>query len=235
VKVDYKYRRDQWREGLTAAQQHMARAATKTMRQLAKEVEVAARAEIGRGLSARNARAFFARAKPKSGYSIATSMRGYLRIGYLNIFERGGTIRPKNRKYLWVPLSNAPRSIRVANTTATARTKTIKKGMTPERYIKEIGPLSFVSHPGKAPLLVGEVTVGASSPNITIARLRTGARNAAARRAGRKGRRTVHVPIFVGIPIARIADRLNVDRVYREAAARLPKVYAEQMASEAQR
>lgn len=230
MKVEYKVR-GKVRAAMTGHENRMERAATQAMRALAKEVEQSGRAEISRGLNARNARAFFARAKPRVGYSLNTSMRGYLRIGYLNIFERGGTIRPKNRKYIWIPLSNAPRSIRIANTNKRIRAATVKKGMTPERYIKEIGPLHFIARKGNAPLLAGDVSVSGSA-SVTVARLKKGAQNAAARKAGRRARRTVHVPVFVGIPIARISDRLNVDRVYREARSHLPDVYAEKMAAE---
>lgn len=221
MKLDYKAPRGEAKAWASRSFSSMERAATKAMRETAKNVQVRARAEIQRGIGARNARSFFARAKPRSGYSLKTSMRGYLRIGYLNIFERGGTIKPKSARYLWVPLPNAPQKI-------------ARKRITPKLYIAQIGPLQFVHPAGKKPLLMGQVT-GRATGKLTAGRLKTGSRNRLARRAGGKGRRTVSVPIFVGLSTATIKDRLNVDRVYREARANLPKVYAEQMLAEARR
>ncbi len=214
----------------------MERAATKTMRTLAKEVELAGRAEIAGGIGVRNARGFFARAKPRVGYSLNASMRGYLRIGYLNIFERGSTVRPKSGKLFWVPLSDK----KAAGQFATVPTKIGRKKLTPKLYTQLIGPLQYVKRPGKPPLLVGRVT-GKATGKLTVARLKSGARNARRAQAnsafgGRASAfRTTSVPIFVGISAAKMPDRLNVDRVYREAAARIPEIYAQIMAAEQRR
>ena len=200
----------------------MERAATKAMRELAKIVQQGARAEIARGgLSKRWQTGFRARAKPRRGYSLKTSMRGYHRIGYANIFERGGIIRPKTKPLLWVPMSHAPQRI-------------ARQRITPKLFNQRIGPLHVIDRAGKAPLLAGYVTRDPSGRNVTIAQLRAGAQAAAARRAGerRRWRRLFSVPIFVGVKSVRIPDLLDVDRVYRQAAARLPRVYQEQMAKE---
>ena len=63
----------------------------------------------------------------------------------------------------------------------------------------------------------------------SVASLKAGARNAAGRRSGGKGRRTVSVPMFIGIGSAHINKRVNVDPIYRHVAAELPRLYAQQM------
>jgi hypothetical protein len=215
MKVHYQSGLDSLKRGTKTAEDRMARAATKSMRELAKLVEKNGRAEIARGIGARNARSFFARAKPRVGYSINTSMRGYLHIGYLNIFERGQTIRPKSGLF-WIPLSNAPQKVG-------------RKRITPKLYEQHIGPLFRVERAGKAPLLFGEIAGGAATGKLTAGRLRTGAKKGETRRNTGKGRRTVRVPVFVGISAAKMPDRLNVDAVYRRAGAELPRLYAQQM------
>lgn len=211
---------DQLKRGARTAQERMARALTKAFRDMAKLVEAGARAEIARGgLSARWQKAFFARAKPRVGYSLNPTMRGYMRIGYANIFERGGAIRPIKGPFLWVPLSSAPQRIG-------------RKRITPKLYTQTVGPLHYIARPGKAPLLAGDA-LKRPTGKATLGSLKTGARHVAARQAGGKGRHTESVPIFVGIKAANIRDRLDVDRVYREAARVLPRLYRQRMSEAA--
>lgn len=216
MKVVYGYQDalENMKRGLQTAEDRMAKAATKTMREAAKLVEQRGRAAIAAGgLSPRFQRAFFVRAKPRVGYSLKTSMRGYHRIGFANIFEHGGTISPKSKPLLWIPLSSAPQKIG-------------RKRMTPRLYIEQIGPLHYIRRPGKPPLLAGDtLKTGRSS----VASLKSGARNANARKEGGKGRRTVSVPIFVGIKQTKISRRLNVDAVYKAVAREVPRLYAEQI------
>lgn len=216
MKLDYQAPRGDLRDWAGRSFSSMERAATRAMRETAKAVEAAGRAEIARGLGARVGKAFFARAKPKSGYSLKTSMRGYLRIGYLNIFERGQAIAPKRGPWFWIPLPNCPQKIG-------------RKRISPKLYIQNIGPLHLIKRPGKPAMLAGDVSGNAAGP-LTVGRLRTGARN----RIGRRGRRTVRVPLFVAVNHAQMPKLVNVDPIYREATARLPQVYAGQMQREIQ-
>jgi len=219
MNVRYQAELGQLQRGAQTAQEKMARALTKAMRDLAKLVETNARAEIARGgLSRRWQKAFFARAKPRVGYSLDPTMRGYMRIGYANIFERGGTIRPLKHPFLWLPLPTAPQRIG-------------RQRLTPKLYIQMVGPLHYIARPGKAPLLAGDA-LKRPAGKLTLGSLKTGARHAGARRAGGKGRHTESVPLFVGIKAAQIRDRLDVDRVYREAAQALPRLFRQRMSEE---
>jgi hypothetical protein len=229
LRYDYEAALAEMKAGAVTAQQRMAKAATGAMRDLAKLIQTRGRAEIASGgFGKRWQTAFFVRAKPRVGWSLKPTMRGYLKGSLpqiMNIFERGGTIHPKGT-WMWVPLPSAPQKIG-------------RKRMTPKIYNAQIGPLQFVHPPGKAPLLLGQVT-GNAAGKLTAGRLRTGALHAAVR-GGRasfakgrgKGRRTVSVPIFVGIKTAKVADRLDVDRVYREAARELPRLYLDRMRKQA--
>lgn len=223
MRVNYRADRNQPRAEMRRHYTTMERAATKTMRETAKQVERDGRAEIARsGLSRRFVTGFRARAKPRQGYSLKTSMRGYHRIGFVNIFERGDTIRGKRSPLIWLPLPSAPEKIN-------------RRRITPKLFQEQIGGLHTISRPGRAPLLAGYSTreVGPRG-KATIAQLRAGARNAEQR--GRRGRgrraRAVSVPLFVGVTAAHIRDRLDVDRAYRQATQRLPRIYDQQMRQE---
>ena len=109
------------KRGVKTAEDRMAKAATKTMREAAKQVESQVRAEIGsHGFSRRWQTSFFARAKPRVGYSLNASMRGYDRIPFVNIFERGGTIRTKEKAAALAAASHNPEEDRPQADNATA-------------------------------------------------------------------------------------------------------------------
>jgi hypothetical protein len=214
VKVGYGYQTalDGLKRGILTAEDRMAKAATKAMREAAKELQSRARTEFaGRGLTRRWQTAFFARAKPRLGYSLKASMRGYDRIPWINVLERGGTATGK--PLIWIPLPTAPQKIG-------------RKRITPRLYVQQIGPLHSINVPGHPPILAGEaLRAGARS----VASLKSGARNASARRGGGKGRKTVSVPMFIGLKSAQLRKRVNIDHLYKDIAADLPRLYAQQM------
>jgi len=206
------------KDGARTAEEKMAKAITGAFRDLAKDIEQKGRAHIAaEGFGKRWQKGFRVRAKPRVAWDLHPSLRGYLYgiSGMMNIFERGGTIHPKDKPYMWVPLPNAPQRIG-------------RNRATPAQYNAQIGPLFMVERPGQAPLLMGQATRRPAG-KVSVAVLKTGAKNAAGRKAGGKGRKTVAVPIFVGIKTAHVRDRLNMDRIYREARKDLPKYYFARM------
>jgi len=219
MNVGYKAGLDQLKRGVQTAQDRMARAITQAMRDAAKLVESRGKAEIARSglVSPRWRKAFFARAKPRVGYSLAPTLRGYRRIRYANIFERGGVIHPTKHPFLWLPLPTAPQRLG-------------RKRITPALYIAQIGPLHYIARPGKPPLLAGDA-LKRPIGKATLGALKTGARHAGARKAGGKGRHTESVPLFIGIKSAHIGDRLDIDRVYRETAEELPRLFRQRMSA----
>jgi len=202
-----KYARD-----VQTLEQPIARAITKTFRAAAKEIEREGRKRIATGgLSRRFQTGFRVFAFPRRQFSMRPVIKGTHRLGFINIFETGGTIRGK--PLLWIPLPTAPDKIG-------------GKRITPKLYIDKVGPLVRIQRPGKAPLLAGQALRAPSAGrSAALGTLRTGARRAAARRAGGRGRSAVAVPLFVGVPLARIPKRLNVSPVYDLARVELPNIY----------
>lgn len=198
--------------------ENMAKAARSAIKTLSVQVQKEGRAEIARGgLSARWQRGFRTYIFPRQpDGTINVTLRGFHRIGYANIFERGGTI--KGKPLLWLPLPSAPKKINGKPTTP--------------RSFAEVAPLRSVNRPGRPPLLVAYLSkIPTSGKSATVAQLRSGARNARRQQVraafGRRGRAVQSVPMFIGIPIARIRDRLNVTAVYDRARDQLPGLYAE--------
>lgn len=219
MSAKFKYKYDPKRLDLSPAEREMARAATGAMRDLAKVLQSQVRAEMARGgLTKRFFNKFRVRVKPKAGISLTPSLRGIHPYGFINVFERGGTSMGK--PLLWLPLPSAPLKIGGKRTTV-------------KRYIELVGPLRSINVPGEPPMLAGETLRGvAPGARATVASLKTGARNAAARRSGGKGRRTVMVPLFVGVKATHLAARLRVGPIYEKARDQLPALYAARMANE---
>lgn len=201
-------------------QKPMARAATGAFRDGARMIQAEGRAAIlGAGLGPRFARQFRVFSFPRRQFSLSPAIRGWhargwknSRLGrYANIFAHGGTIHAKGG-LLWIPLPTAPRL-------------TGGRHLTPAIYAAEIGPL--VSLRGaRRPILAGQSLRSVVGRRASVAQLKTGARNAAARRAGAKGRRTVLVPVFVGVTSVHIEKRVNIDGIFARVNAKLPELYA---------
>ncbi len=205
-----------------AHQQKLARAVTGAFRDGAKELQAQTRTAItSAGLGPRFARQFKAFAFPRRQFSLSPVIRGWharafkrSRIGhYANIFARGGTIHGK--PLLWIPLPTAPK--RIAG-----------QRPTPRLYVKEIGPLVRL-HGHGAPLLGGQSLRAVEGRSATVAQLKTGARNAHNRAAGGKGRATVTVPMFVGLPSVRIPRKLNMDAIFGRVRQDLPALFRQRM------
>lgn len=205
-------------------QKPLARAVTGAFRDGARMIQAEGRAAIlSAGLGPRFARQFRAFAFPRRQFSLSPAIRGWhargwrnSRLGrYANIFAHGGTIHARHG-LLWIPLPTAPRL-------------TGGRHLTPAIYAAEIGPL--VSLRGaRRPILAGQSLRAVVGRRASVAQLRTGARNAAARRTGGKGRRTVLVPIFVGVTSAHIEKRVDIDGIFARVNARLPGMFEARMA-----
>lgn len=223
MKLDYKHSKEEWRAAARAIRGTIAGATRAAFQDLAKQVQAAGRAEIARsGLGPRFARGFRTYVFPRRitpGSTAELAMRGQHRLGYANIFERGGRI--SGRPLLWIPLPTAPAKINGRPTTA---------GL----YVHAVGPLHSINRPGRAPLLAGYAMRASPGRRVTVAQLRTGQRNTRRRQAraafgGRLGARPVSVPLFVGLPAVKIRDRLNISNVYDQARRDLPALYAKHL------
>jgi hypothetical protein len=218
--LKYEFDKEAAKAAWRAIRGTMAGALRGAMTDIAKQVQQQGRAEIARaGFSPRLQRGFRTYVFPRipKPDSLDMQMRGRHRVGYFNIFERGGVIHGK--PLLWIPLPSAPAKINGRPTTAAA-------------YVQNIGPLHSINRPGRPPLLAG-YSMRAPGPGrrLSVAQLRTGQRNTRRRQAraafgGRLGARPVSVPLFVGVSATRIADRMNVSAVYNRARRDLPDLYA---------
>lgn len=220
MKLTYEANSEQWKAAAKVIQGTIAGATRAAFQDLAKQVQTGGRAEIARsGLSRRWQVGFRTSVTPRRpDFTTDLTMRGRHRIGYANIFERGGTIRGK--PLLWVPLPSAPKKINGRPTTARA-------------FVASVGPLHSINRPGRAPLLAGYAM--SAGGRKTVAQLRTGQRNSRRRQAraafgGRIGKAPVSVPLFVGLSAVRIRDRLNVSAVYEQGRRDLPGLYVKRLA-----
>jgi hypothetical protein len=84
------------------------------------------------------------------------------------------------------------------------------RAWTPAAYAKQFGPLVSVNVPGRRPLLFARV----------MTRRRRGV-----------GLREKPKPLFVGIDSVTIGKKFNITQIVRDAAARLPEIYAAKLKS----
>jgi hypothetical protein len=225
VKLDYQHNKAEWAAAARAIRGTIAGATRAAFQDLAAQVQRQGRAEIARsGLSRRWQTGFRTYVFPRRivpGSTAELAMRGQHRIGYANVFERGGRIG--GRPLLWIPLPSAPKKINGRPTTAGA-------------FVRSVGPLHSINRPGRPPLLAGYAMRAPSGGSpVSVAALRTGQRNTRRRQAraafgGRLGKRPVSVPLFVGLPAVKIRDRLNISAVYERGRRELPALYAKRLA-----
>ncbi|TSE07583.1 hypothetical protein C1D09_018805 [Mesorhizobium intechi] len=193
---------------MTSIKDPIAAAGTGAIRELADIVKREGRADMASaGFSKRFQNTFRGEVYPSNRDSIDAAAVLYSKVRYSNIFETGGDI--SGSPLLWLPLPTAPKRIG-------------RQKMTPELYIRQIGPLFTINRPGKPPLLAANIGVSArqkASGNIgkiTNAKLRRGATGTGAKQA---------VPLFVGIPSVSIKDKLQIREITERAAGRLGELY----------
>lgn len=213
--MKFEYQTDNpWREAAIKMKGSMAGAARRAMQQLARDIQTQARAEIARaGLSKRWQTGFTTSVAPRRpDGKLDITIRGKHRIGYANIFERGGTIRPKGRSRLWIPLPSAPKKINGTRTTA---------GL----FAAQVAPLISFHRSGGAPLLGAYLNRAPVGRSATVGQLKAGA--AKAGRGSQRGRtvKPVLVPMFVGVTSVQVRDRLDVSAIYDQARLNLAALY----------
>jgi hypothetical protein len=213
IKIDEGWR-GKYAKGVEEHQQAMARALTMSFRDGAKLLQQYTRTAIlSAKLGPRFARQFKGFGFPRRQFSMEPAIRGWharafknSKIGrYANIFARGGTIT--GHPTLWIPLPTAPAKI-------------AGQAPTPALYFKEIGPLVKLRGTHGRPLLAGHSLKAISGKRATVAQLKTGTRHA----ADPKGRKTVNVPMFVGVSSVRIKQRLDMDAIFARVQAQLPEL-----------
>ena len=197
----------------------IAKAASAAITEAAADIKTQGRASIARaGFSKRWENAFRINVYPTRGrVSVDAAALAYHRIPYAEIFESGGTIRGKPR--LWIPL--------------TAPGKKVQKARgSPERFRKEIGPLTYIDRRGKPPLLVAPAMLGKAQankrrPHASVRALKRGAAGS----QGKRGPRTVlrTVPIFVGKESVDIPKKFALLKIVDRHAGRLAELFVKHL------
>jgi len=186
---------------MTAAEKIMAKALTKSMRDVAKDAVAKGRSEIASaGFGNRTQKSLRYKLFPPQGDVLNPEAYIHSTINYLDIFERGGTIH--GDPFLWVPLPTVP-AIRG------------RPHMTPSQYVKNVGPLVTIKRKNGLPMLGAKVKGLPRSGKITRGRL-----------SGKVGRgREQVIPLFVAVRSVTIAPKFKLTPVFEKAAEKLPKLY----------
>lgn len=192
-----------------AAEEPIAKAATRAIEAAADDARDGARSNIAAaGFSRKWQNALRADVYPRGRQtSIEAAAHIYHKIHYSAVFEEGA--RLSGSPYLWIALPHVARKIG-------------RFRMTPARYPE---PLQFISRPGKPPLLAARIGMSRAAAKrggpkrLTTGTMRKGTQAGGAKRVVRS------VPVFVGISTVRIRKQFNISKVIRQAADRLPSLY----------
>lgn len=145
---------------------------------------------------------------PRGGrLSTHPTVQVYHVIPYSGIFETGGPI--SGNPLLWLPLPDTPKRIG-------------RQRVTPELFVRSVGPLIPIIRPGRRPLLAANISTnrsgqrGPGSPPVTLSALRRGAR----------GGPKEAVPMFIGIDAVTLRDRFSVREIVEGVADRMPALFA---------
>ena len=135
----------------------------------------------------------------------------YHLIPYSGIFQTGGVIRPRLRKYLWIPLR-------------TTIQKYGRKHISPEQLVREDHIALFpILRQGKVPLLAAKLKgrVSRRVKNVSLRTLRKRAQKTSD--APTSGLTTV--PLFFGVNRVAVRKRFQLDEIAQAEANKLPEYY----------
>jgi hypothetical protein len=202
---------DEIQDGLRAIRDPIGKAATLTMQQVAAELKTGGRTNIAAaGFSSKWQNAWRTRVFPTRGFSIDAAAEGRHKIVYSGVFEEGATIAGKSG-LLWIPLKDTPKIGRRKATAGQLRNTGIK--------------LFTLARPGKHPLLAARMRVPkGTTPKPSITKMRNAELG--------KGRGVLTaVPLFVGVKSVTLRKRFNLRGVADAIRARVPAMYAANIAA----
>lgn len=207
----------QWAKATTEYERIIAKGATQAMRKIGKLAVDAGRRAIGAaGFTANVQRTLRAINKPKQGFVLNPSVYIHSTVNYLDVFETGKTIT--GHPWLWLPLPNVP-----PNPGSGTKFGGLigRPHMTPRQYVAKVGPLVTMHRPGKPPMLGAVVETGGRP---TRRRLRS---TFLKQRFGESTRRTIVVPMFVGVSSITIGKKFDVTQAIASVAPELSAAYKE--------
>jgi hypothetical protein len=205
-KLQLKFDRDRsLKQKLDKIPEPIEQSATDAMARVGNDIKHRGRQNIAAaGFGSRWQNALRVNLYPRRGASINPALWIYHKIPYSEVFESGATIFGK--PLLWIPLPSVPKKVQ-------------GRKMTPRNYIKFVGPLFKVQHPGKPPLLMAKFSGRARGRSIAKRSLR-------GFRAAAKGGEQNAVPVFVGVSTVRLRKRFSLRQIFRDASKRLAEYYS---------
>ena len=140
-------------------------------------------------------------------------------INYADVFEKGADI--EGDPWIWLPLASVPRApgsgIKFGGVSG-------REHMTPQQYVRSVGPLVLMWRPGKAPLLGARISRGTKAQPFgkfaTKGQLKRGVK---------AGKRVETIPLFVGVKSTRIGKKWDVQGALAKAANNLPQFYEDEL------
>jgi hypothetical protein len=185
---------------------HAAKSLTEAFRDGGEKLKARGRASIASGgFSARWQNAFRVNVYPKNGVSGSPKIFAYHKIKYAGQFEDPQPVTGK--PLLWLPI-----------------TKNLPGGQrwTPDKYVKQIGPLRSGKAGGKR-LLFGQISVNRSSKPV---RLR--------RKGGLSGTAVgkVWLPVFVGMSSVNDPKRFDITAQAEKTATELSGLFSQKWNSD---
>jgi hypothetical protein len=200
MKVSIKVKGD-LKQIMEGERKHIAQAMMATFRDGADKLKKAGRASIqGGGFSSKWQNAFRVDVYPKNGASIAPRIFAYHKIKYAGQFEDPQPVT--GSPYVWLPIEkNLPGGRR----------------WTPDKYVKQIGPLRSGRHGGK-PLLFGQISVNRASKPVKLGR-----------KSGLVGKAVgkIWLPVFVGVSQVNDPKRFNITSEAEKVAAELSGTFSQ--------
>ncbi len=211
IRMIYSTVRGEYAKASQALITPIAKAATLTIKGTADNVKIGGRSNIAAaGFSKKWQNAFRVNVYPKKVDSVDASLYAYHKIPYAGVFETGMTIT--GNPMLWIPLPGIP--LRFGG-----------RRLTPKMFVATIGPLHSVNIPGKPPMLAAYLSAGATTSNITVRKLKSGALI----KSKRGINAVISVPIFYGVSAVKLAAKFNLKEVFNKAKNSLGKLYLENM------
>jgi hypothetical protein len=187
----------------------MAKAATAAIKDTATTMRNGVKSNIlGSGFTRRWANAVKVTVIPRSGASLDASahlfMKGY---NFAGIFEQGGRFGGKG--LMWIPLPDIPEKIG-------------GKRMTPALFIASTGlQLRSANVPGRPPMLVAQIAVGARGVGTKTIRKFKGAA---------AGADSKWIPVFIGLSAHDLDKRFNTEPILKAAVDGLEAKYIQNLA-----
>lgn len=186
---------------LSDERKHVAKSVTQAFRQGGDKLKQRGRSAIaGGGFSAKWQNGFRVNVYPKNGETLRPKIFAFHKIKYAGQFQDPKPVL--GSPFLWLPIEkNLPGGSR----------------WTPEKYVKQIGPLKGGKGGGR-PLLFGQISVNRSSKPVKLGR-KSGLRGKA---VGKQW-----LPVFVGVSAVNNTRKFDINAEAEKTASELSSLFSQ--------